>query len=690
MRILLWITLLFGTRTLCAQVINTSEIDIMRDAYGVPHIYAPTDVQVAYGLAWAHAEDDFQTIQLTMLSGKGMLGAHLGKQGAAVDYVVALLDCQKIARNQWDSLSEDYQKIITSYTAGLNAYAVEFPEKVLLKESFPITVQEVLSAYVLSLAVISGADQVIGNLVNGKVDEYVDLSGKGSNAFAFNRSKTKDGQVYLNINSHQPLEGPTAWYEAHLISDEGWNALGGLFPGGATIFHGTNPYLGWAHTVNYPDKIDIFQLEMDSENDLKYRFDNEWKTLDSKQVKLSVQILFGIKIRVKKPVYRSIYGPVIKNDKGYFAFDLGALHDLRAPEQWYRMNKATDWKSFKAALEMVAIPGFNIVYADREDNIYYVGNAKIPMRNPDYNWQRTLPGNTSETRPQTPEPEYHPLEDLPQVFNPEAGYVFNTNNSAFNSTANENNAKIEDYDPTMGYREFENNRSTRFMELVQRYDVLSWDDFLQIKYDDTLPKSLAYPVDLSALWTLDSASNPKYGKLINILKNWDRSSHYQSIGAAQFMILYRYLVNTYRKYYAGTPYPLTPAEALDAVAYTQKYLKKNFKQIDIALGDYQLLVRGSYEMPVNGILDVLTAMDAKPYKDGRVRAHQGESYIQLVRFPKEGLPIIESVNVYGASNQPESPHYRDQMMLFLKQKRKPMTLDLEEVRRTARSIYHPG
>ncbi len=667
------------------QEIDVSQIEIIRDTYGVPHIYAPTDPEVAYGLAWAHAEDDFETIQLTMLAGKRMLGAHLGKDGAAVDYVVSLMRCEALAKGGWSSLSPAYQKLITAYTQGLNNFAKKYPKRVLLKESFPVTVEEVLTAYILSLAVISGADQTIQNLFAGKVEEAIDLSGRGSNAFAFNRGKTKDDMVYLNINSHQPLEGPTSWYEAHLVSEEGWNALGGLFPGGATIFHGTNENLGWAHTVNYPDKIDIFQLEMDPNNDLKYKIDDDYKTLESEEVKIQIRILFGTKITVKKTILWSEYGPVVKNDKGYFAFDLGALHDLRAPDQWYQMNKASNWNEFKAALDMMAIPGFNIVYADKDNNIFYAGNAKIPVRNSNYNWSSTLPGNTSKTLLE----KYHKFDDLPQVLNPESGYVFNTNNSAFNCTFSVDNPLPENYDLTMGYREFENNRSQRFMELMDRYDRLSWEDFLNIKYDDTLPKLLAYPVVLDPVFEIDTIAYPKYAALMKVLLNWDRSSSYKNIGAAQFMILYRHIVESHRDKYTGEPYPLTADEALEAVDFTNAYLKKHFKKVNISLGEYQLLVRGDKEVPANGILDVITAMDARPYKYGRVKAYQGESLIMLVRYPKEGLPIIETINVYGASNQRDSPHYADQMFMFSKKQRKPMTLDIDEVRKNAKSIYHP-
>jgi len=669
---------------LSAQV-DPSQVEIIRDHYGVPHIYAPTDAGVSYGLAWAHSEDDFGTIQLTLLAAKNMLGRHLGKGGAAADYVSYLLRCKEVVKENIHTLSPEYLKVINGYTDGINAYAKAYPEEVLVEGAFPVSVEEVLSAYVLSLSVMSGADKVISGLVKGEVSEYFKYSGKGSNAFAFSRKKTDDGNVYLNVNSHQPLDGPSSWYEAHLVSDEGWNMMGGLFPGAATVFHGTNENLGWAHTVNYPDKIDVYQLEMHPKEALKYKFDNDYKTLEQKEVKISVQIIFGIILKVKKTLFWSEYGPVVKNDKGFFAFDLGALHDIRAPEQWYKMNKANNFEEWKSAVEMVAIPGFNFVYADRDDNIFYLGNAKIPLRDSGFDWNKTLPGNTSKTLHK----DYHSLADLPQVLNPASGYVFNTNNSAFSCTGENDNPQPSDYDVTMGYRVFENNRSERFKELMNKYDRLRWKDFLDVKYDDTLPSKLSYPVNLELVFSLDSNQYKRYAKTIGVLQRWDRSSHVTNVGAAQFMILYRYLVNKYKEEYTGETYQLTEDKAVDAVRYTQRYLKKNFKKIDISLGEYQKLIRGKYEIPVPGIMDVIAAMDAAPYKDGKVRAIQGESYIMLVRYPEEGLPVIETINCYGASNRPDSPHYADQMVKFVRKERKPMTLDIDQVREDAEAIYHP-
>jgi len=247
--------------TFCYGQFSPSEIEIIRDEWGVPHIYAPTDEQVSYGLAWAHAEDDFETIQQTLLAAKQMLGRYQGPDGAPIDYVVGLLRCEEIVEDHLQEVDPKFIKLVEGYAAGLNAYAKHHKEEVLLKKAFPLSVKDIFKAYVLQLAVQDGADNLISNLFDGNVDT-LDFDPKGSNAFAISRKKTEDGNVFLAVNSHQPLEGPAAWYEAHLVSDEGWNMLGGLFPGAPVIFHGTNEYLGWVHTVNYFDKIDIFQLEM--------------------------------------------------------------------------------------------------------------------------------------------------------------------------------------------------------------------------------------------------------------------------------------------------------------------------------------------------------------------------------------------------------------------------------------------
>ena len=660
---------------------HTDQIEIIRDQWGVPHIYALTDAQVSYGLAWAHAEDDFGTIQTTLLAAKGMLGLHLGKDGAIADYVVGLLRIKEIVTGHLDEVAPDFLNIVKGYLSGLNAYAKHHPQEVFVKKSFPITVVDVFQAYVLQLAVMDGVDGVIGGLIKGDIDHGA-LIGIGSNAFAFNRKKTGSDHVMLAVNAHQPLEGPAAWYEAHLVSEEGWNAIGGLFPGGPVIFHGTNEHLGWAHTVNHPDKIDIFELEIDPQNERRYRMDSTWHILEKRKIALRISIFMGLKIRIKKAAYYSKYGPVIKNDKGYFAFKMSVFDEIRAIEQWYNMNKAQNLNEFKQALEMVAIPSFNIMYADKYDNIFYVSNGKIPFRDSKFDWKKTLPGNTFRTLTD----DYHKFEDLPQLTNPSSGYLFNTNNSAYSASAASDNLSFDDFDSTMGYQLHENNRSIRFMQLMEEYDTITWENFLSIKYDARLPDSLHYNINVNAVFRMDPLLAGKAAPTVRILQKWNRSGELNEIGAAHFNEFYFHLMS--KKKWIDVD-EVKAVQMIESLHYAHEKLLNNFGKIEVTLGEYQFLVRGDKTLPMRGLGDVLAAMYSRPYKEGKVKGVAGDSYIMLVRYPIKGLPIIETVNSYGASNRPDSPHYTDQMDMFVNQERKQMTLDIDLVRNQAKRIYHP-
>lgn len=675
MKALIYLSLFFVSLWSLGQ--KQEQIEIIRDQWGVPHIYAPTDAQVAYGLAWAHAEDDFNTIQLTMLGAKQMLGQHLGKNGATIDYVVGLLRCQEIVEANLPKVSPAFMEIVEGYAAGLNSYASHHPKEVYLKKAFPITVKDVFKAYVLQLAVMDGADGIIKDLFENKVPQ-ANPNGIGSNAIAVSNARTTDEYTYLAVNSHQPLEGPAAWYEAHLISDEGWNALGGLFPGGPVIFHGTNEYLGWAHTVNYPDKIDVFELEMHPEEENSYKIDDEWLQLEVKKVKLKVKVLFGLKLSVNKKAYNSIYGPVVKNDSGVFAFHMGVFDEMRAIEQWYEMNKATNLDEFKEILSTIRIPSFNMVYADREANIFYVSNGLLPKRNSNFDWSTTLPGNTHLTKSNG----YHPFSDLPQLTNPNSGYLFNMNNAPFHATG-DSNLNFADFNATMGFVIRENNRSKRMKELMQQYNgKISWEDFKKIKYDSQLPDSLIYSIDINPLFRIESVGSNKANEILKIIQGWDKQALANKVGPAQLLLTYEYLQQN------SISNPIAKDFA-NALMYAFDHLNEHFGKVNVSLGEYQKLVRGKKELPLAGIPDVITAMYAQPHTNGQVKGRTGESYIMMIRYPKNGLPIIETINVYGASSNSNSPHYDDQMELFVDRKLKPMTLDLDEVRKTAKRIYHP-
>ena len=191
-----------------------------------------------------------------------------------------------------------------------------------------------------------------------------------SNVVAVGPRRSADGYTRLLLNTHQPWHGPTSWYEVHVHSEEGWNMAGGLFPGSPVVFIGHSPNHAWAHTVNQPDLVDVYEIEMNPNNENQYMFDGEWRDLTVKTVPILVKLWGPIKWTIKRKIYRSVHGPVLKQKHGVYAVRYAGMNEMRTLEQWYRMNKATNLDEFKDAMSMLSLPMFNTGYADKEGNIY--------------------------------------------------------------------------------------------------------------------------------------------------------------------------------------------------------------------------------------------------------------------------------------------------------------------------------
>ena len=507
-----WVTLLSGQKT-----IDPKTIDIVRDAYGVPHIFAATDAAVAYGLAYAHAEDDFTTIQQSYLAGNAMLSKAIGNKGLPADFIAQFIGSEKIVSEQYEKkISAEYKKVIDGYAQGLNRYAETHPEEVLVQELFPITPKQMLRYAQLQLFISSGGDAAVGKIVGNQATPKT-TTPKGSNTFGFNSTKTKDGATYLAINTHQPLDGPVSWYEAHLCSEEGTNILGALFAGSPNILIGANQYLAWAHTVNNPDKTDIFELEMHPKIKGQYRVDDTYLPLVKHKAKLRVRVL-GLPINIKRNYYESIFGPTLKNKSGYYAVRTPALFDIRGLEQWWRMNKAKSFSEFYEILKMKAIPGYNIGYADRNDTIFYISNGLIPKRAPGYDWKNTVPGNTRKTLWK----DTYAIEELPQVIQPKSGYFYNANHSPFLSSAASDNPDKNAFSKDMGFEEFDNNRSARLKSLIDQHDSLDYETFKSIKYDNRFPTPFQYSfMNINRLFEMQADKYPELRVLIHRLQSWD-------------------------------------------------------------------------------------------------------------------------------------------------------------------------
>jgi acyl-homoserine-lactone acylase len=576
-----------------------------------------------------------------------------------------------------------FLQLVQGYLMGLEAYGKAHPSEVVNKHVFPIAIEDYIATTMFSVAIFCGVDKALPKILDGSIPSLPGFTGEGSNAFAIKSSKSATGEPMLVINAHQPIEGATAFYEAHVQSEEGWNILGGLFPGGPLIFHGVTPNLAWAHTVNFQDKIDVYQLKTDKAHPGQYEVDGEWLPLTKRKIKLNIK---GIPFAVSKMAYESIYGPTVKSPTGgYFSLRLPSLMDAGALQQWYAMNRSTNFTEFKAALNQNHLPMFNIMYADKDDNIFYISNGKMPYRNAKYNWASTLPGNTRETLWE----KFKPLNELPQHLNPAAGYLFNTNHSPFMATAVNENLNPANYDKYDGYETYHNNRSQRAKDLIDTYDKIGWEDLKRIKFDRQLPAKILYPygLDASVLFTLNASKYPALTTIIKGIQEWDHVTNIESVGALYYNIAY-YQASKIRK--TTSKDPLTEAEAVELVQYVHDFLQKHYGRLDVTLGEFQRLKRGDQDWPQAGMPDVLAAVMSEPMGESQRKMNSGDAYIGFVKFPKGGgLPLIETVNTFGASSHPESKHFADQRELYQAQKTKVMTLDKAEVLKNAVRIYQP-
>ncbi len=668
--------------------IDPLTVTISRDEWGVPHIHAKTDAGTAYGLAWANAEDNFHDMQLNMLMARARQGEVLGKNGAIVDFAVQMLRVRELVRERYEAeVSPAFKLHLEAYSQGVNEYAAMHPEAVLAKKLFPVDPKDVLAGYVMSLVLMEGVHFHFLNILEGRAGEPTPYSLRGSNGFAFNSNKTADGQTYLVNNSHQPLDGPTAWYEAHLSSDEGMNVLGGLFPGGVSVFAGCNPDIGWMHTVNQPDLVDVYHLEMNPKGKLQYRFDGEWKQLEKVKAKMKVKV-GPIKIKVGKTSYWSVHGPVLRHKKDFYALRFPAIMAIKAAEQWYKMGKARSFTEFHEAIEFGGLPSLNIVYADRRDTIFYIDNGLYPIRKPGYDWLGLLPGDTSDVV----WTEFHPTEDLVQVLNPASGFVFNTNNTPFNSTAPADNPQRQDFDSLLLTYPIENNRSLRVQEIMSEMGKMDWNDLLRLKYDQQYPDTflIYFLSNINCIYDLDTVVYPEIADEMSTIRAWDRRTNAENVHAALFIKTYDYLFADARKnnlFAIETCYPA--AHYVSALTKASKYLRKHFGTVEVPLGQLQRHVRGDEDYPIGGAPDVISAMYAHDWKNGRKRSYLGDSYIQLIRFTEQGVKI-QSVQPYGNSNVEGSPHFNDQMDMYLNQKTKEESLDPEWVKAHTKEKYHPG
>lgn len=667
------------------------DVRIKRDTYGVPHIYGKRDADVAFGFAFAHAEDDYKTIEETALAVRGKLGSVKGADAAVTDYIVALMDVWNTIDTRYErDLSPELRRVLDAYADGINYYGALHPDKV-AAGALPLTGRDVAAGFIFKTPFFYGFDKTLmalfkakkGSLSKDGKDAFLPTAAPlpiGSNGVAIGPSRSADHATRLLVNSHQPYTGPVAWYEAVLHSDDGWDVAGGFFPGSPFMLHGHNRNLGWANTVNEPDLVDVYRLKINPANEDQYWLDGTWRDFEKSEAKIRVKLWGPFWWTVTREVLHSAHGPVLKVDAGAFAIRYAGMGEVRQAEQYYRLDKARDLIEWRDALRLQALPSINYIYADRQGNVSYVYNALFPKRKEGFDWSDILPGDRSDLIWK----DYVPFDEIPQLVNPRSGLVFNSNNTPFRASADGDNLTPDNFSPTMGIQSNMTNRAYRAEENYGADTSITAEEFHTYKYDLTYSKRSELAGMIARVTAVNPRDDVDLKAAQDILKAWDMRTNVENRGAALGVLMGQPVVMAQLK---GEPVP----KSIDTLRAAIKTLKAHFGRLDPTWGEVNRFRHGEFDEAIDGGPDTYRAVYGEEQDDGTLTARAGDTYIMFVTWDEHGKLSSESVHQFGSATlDTTSPHYVDQAGLFVGMKTKPVLFESADLEGHIAEDYKPG
>ena len=666
---------------------------IIRDKWGVPHIFGKTDADASFGFGYAHAEDDWKHIQESVMSARGMTSQYKGKDAAPQDYLYDLFKVREAVEKKYlTELKPETRSIVKAYADAINLYGAEHPEET-VPGLLPVTEHDVVAGYTWMTPFFYGLDGKLEELFTDEnkpaVSPWQQQSSlnlpeavRGSNGFAIAPSRTDDGHTRLVVNSHQPMNGLYAWYEAHMVSEEGLNLAGAGFPGTPILAQGVTPNLGWTHTVNQPDLVDIYVLETNSKKKpTQYKLDGEWRDFEITKSKFRVKLFGPFSLPITRDMLWSEHGPVLETPTGHYAIKFAGLGEVTAVQQWYEMGKASNMEEWRGALEQNGVLSFNITYADKDGNIGEVYNALMPKRIEGPDWSKALPGNQSKLI----WTEYRDISELPQIWNPDCGWLFSANATPFRITDEACNNRREDFSETMGLEPRMTNRARRALQLFEPDAEITEEELLRYRADTKYhPQSHIMQMVVDLVTT--PSDDPLVKEAQEVLRNWDGDTVKESRGAALAVITGTRAL--------GYEYIKPEADPMEMLQKTASELKEKYGRLDPQWGEINRIQRGDVDMPLDGGPDILRAIYADRdgiSKTGRMNAFAGDTHIMYANWDEEGELTLQSIHQYGAATLDEnSPHFNDQVPLFARGEYKRMPMTLEDVLSQATRDYRPG
>ena len=701
---------------------RAKNVTIIRDNWGVPHIYGKTDADVVFGIMYAQCEDNFWQLEETYIRGLGRAGELYGEKELEADAEVRLFECVKNAKETYAKADPFVKDLCNAGAASINYYLYTHNSvnRRLLQvyEPWFFLLPETLSARSHGVTGAEVRNAFDGAMLKSQPEgpyELLQQNESGSNTFALAPSKTKSGHSMLLINPHVNLFGLGQRYEAHLVSEEGLNVSGFAMFGTFYIWSGFNQYTGWSHTNSAADFQDVYLEYFDPSDTTLYKYGDKYKKAVTWYDTVKINGTNGKENKVF--LYRKTHhGPIVaKRDSAYVTIkNVTASQDKYILQCW-KMMGSKNLQTFTAAMNDRALGYPTTSYADKFGNIAYWHGDAIPKRNTKFNW--LLPVDGSD--PGTEWKGIHDLKDIVQIVNPANGWIVNCNSTPF-LAAGQSSPKRENY-PLYMASEDQNFRAEEAIRLLSEPGKISFSDFEKLVVSNHLPMMADWLPQIINAYDNAVKKGPelelKLKKVVDLLRKWDYrySVTSKETTLAVFWFLgysewarSRARSTAYASYnaslMAGKKLPAPDSVAVKILSDATDTLLQRFGTTFIAWGEINRLQRihtsGTLEkfddnkqsLPIGAVPSAMGSLFAVSSRPGvqqkRMYGVAGNSYSAIIEFGKKIK--AKSIMYFGQSADPSSPHYFDQATLYAEGKYKEAYFYKQDVLKHAEKKYHPG
>jgi acyl-homoserine-lactone acylase len=662
-----------------ASLSDTEEITILRDDFGIPHIFGQTEEGAAFGMGYAQAEDRLEEIFKQYRRAEGTMSEAFGPENLHDDYRQRVWQHRAVAEANYDKQSPKARAIAEAYQAGLKQYMSEHAQEV------PSWAPELHPWQIIALGryIIWGWPEgsAAGDLERAGIKPDP-IPERGSNEWTITPSRTAAGVPLALIDPHLGWYGAFRFYESRLYGGE-LQMSGMSIPGLPIPALGHSAYCSIAMTTGGPDTSDVYEEEVNPDNPRQYRYDGHWRDMTVRPEVIRVKEGNEIKER-RFEIESTHHGPVVarRNGKAY-AMKLPYADEFRLAEQTLAMATAKNVAEMKKALAMLQLMEQNIMVATVDGDIFYVRNGRVPIRPKGFDWTHPVPGNTAAS-------EWlgiHEIDDLMQNLNPWQGYMQNCNVSPefmmkFSPMTPERYADkpyLYNTDNPL------HQRAATVLNLLDMNSRFTLRDAFDLAVNPQVYNADVWQARLVNAWQKADAklkADPDTAKLFDEIVRWNRRADADSTGA----VAYRYWKDqiwTDKKILlndrAGQPIPkqVTDDLLLQALVAGAKTLHADWGRLEVKYGDVYRVGRkgGTRTWPVSGgsVEGLATpraiSFDKLPDKKTFL-ARGGQTSTQVVQLTKP--PRSWTLLPLGESDHPESKHWDDQAeKLFSPGKLKP-------------------